>query len=185
MTSITEQENCPICIDQITDLHTTECDHKFCKCCIDRWLESHINCPLCRHQLIIEPTVELQEESIMMSMMRMMNELEDDIADEMARTGESEEVVRQRRILVQAEEQRVEQRLSEERFAEHQRQHEERFDEFQRQRALSVLTFISSTAIVSEPVSEPVSTISATQTRNQMRRLARRARQSRNRFGRR
>ena len=48
---------CSVClveIDEETDedpIEVTECNHRFHRACLQRWLEDHDNCPLCRHQL--------------------------------------------------------------------------------------------------------------------------------------
>ncbi len=43
--------SCPICLENISNKETTTCNHDFCKGCIDKWLEDHSSCPLCRHTL--------------------------------------------------------------------------------------------------------------------------------------
>jgi len=43
--------NCPICLEEMNEIHKTECNHEFCNQCIEKWLEDHYNCPLCRHKL--------------------------------------------------------------------------------------------------------------------------------------
>jgi hypothetical protein len=43
--------SCPICYDDIKDnIYITNCNHKFCKKCINKWFNNKINvtCPLCR-----------------------------------------------------------------------------------------------------------------------------------------
>jgi len=47
---------CLICWDEVDNLHVTSCNHHFCQACINKWLESHDNCPYCRSQL--KETVE-------------------------------------------------------------------------------------------------------------------------------
>ena len=42
------QETCSICLDTIDNLFVTNCGHYFHKRCIDRWLNTNDNCPLCR-----------------------------------------------------------------------------------------------------------------------------------------
>lgn len=42
------QETCSICLDTIDNLFVTNCGHYFHKHCIDRWLNTNDNCPLCR-----------------------------------------------------------------------------------------------------------------------------------------
>lgn len=42
-------EKCPICTDDITDIHTMNCcSQSFCKGCINTWLRENRTCPLCR-----------------------------------------------------------------------------------------------------------------------------------------
>ena len=40
--------DCSICLDKITNIFTTKCNHSFCNDCIDSWIRQHNNCPLCR-----------------------------------------------------------------------------------------------------------------------------------------
>lgn len=42
------EETCSICLDTIDDLFVTNCGHYFHKHCIDTWLNTSNNCPLCR-----------------------------------------------------------------------------------------------------------------------------------------
>ncbi|GFT96826.1 hypothetical protein NPIL_168911 [Nephila pilipes] len=43
---------CPVCLEHhVTLTVTTLCGHKFCRSCIQRWLTSHHNCPICRRKL--------------------------------------------------------------------------------------------------------------------------------------
>ena len=41
-------QNCPICLEEITDLSITHCGHKFCKECITSFLKRFNKCPNCR-----------------------------------------------------------------------------------------------------------------------------------------
>lgn len=40
--------DCIICQSPITVGTLTSCGHKFCKTCLDEWLSSHSNCPICK-----------------------------------------------------------------------------------------------------------------------------------------
>lgn len=42
------EETCSICLDTINNLFVTNCGHYFHKHCIDTWLNTRDNCPLCR-----------------------------------------------------------------------------------------------------------------------------------------
>ena len=39
---------CPICLVEINNIHTTICNHKFCQICIKNWLKTRNECPMCR-----------------------------------------------------------------------------------------------------------------------------------------
>lgn len=54
---MTNNNDCPICMDTISNEHITICNHKFCLNCINIWLVSHINCPICR-KIIKENTIQ-------------------------------------------------------------------------------------------------------------------------------
>lgn len=49
--------SCPICMESVckTVSTETECKHTFCTSCINKWLETKISCPMCRHQLKEDP----------------------------------------------------------------------------------------------------------------------------------
>ena len=44
--------NCPICVTDTNDYILTNCNHEFCKECINEWLNSNNNCPLCNYEFI-------------------------------------------------------------------------------------------------------------------------------------
>jgi len=44
-------EPCPICMENITDGITLNCNHQFCDGCITRWRQTRNNCPLCRSEI--------------------------------------------------------------------------------------------------------------------------------------
>lgn len=43
--------DCPICSEEINEYVETPCNHKFCKPCIERWIETNSICPCCRYQV--------------------------------------------------------------------------------------------------------------------------------------
>lgn len=55
--SIDSQEDCPICLDSMTDPVITLCTHIFCFACIEKVIEGQHKCPMCRAQL--EETTKL------------------------------------------------------------------------------------------------------------------------------
>ena len=44
-------ENCNICLDTISDT-ITECNHQFCKSCLNKWYTNKETCPYCRDYII-------------------------------------------------------------------------------------------------------------------------------------
>jgi hypothetical protein len=52
---VTEENTCAICQDVITEgsqVRTlNSCEHSFHIGCIDTWFQSHVNCPVCRHDI--------------------------------------------------------------------------------------------------------------------------------------
>lgn len=52
----TEEDNCPICLDLLTeDVYELNCKHSFHKNCIQRWLLTSTMCPLCRTHVDPDP----------------------------------------------------------------------------------------------------------------------------------
>ena len=46
------ENSCPICFDDNTEnLVTTPCKHIYHTACIEEWLKTHTNCPLCRKEI--------------------------------------------------------------------------------------------------------------------------------------
>lgn len=43
-------DTCPICIDKLgtDDTSTLRCGHMYHACCIYKWFDRNVNCPLCR-----------------------------------------------------------------------------------------------------------------------------------------
>lgn len=57
-TSMTEVENCTICYEDQNNPTKMKCNHSFCKVCIDKWLEKHSTCPICRAVVKERPHIE-------------------------------------------------------------------------------------------------------------------------------
>ena len=49
--SIESQEDCPICLDTLSDPIITKCAHVFCTSCLERVIETQHKCPMCRADL--------------------------------------------------------------------------------------------------------------------------------------
>lgn len=48
-------DECSICLEQFGyehSIHTTKCNHMFHNHCINTWMLTSINCPLCRSQIV-------------------------------------------------------------------------------------------------------------------------------------
>ncbi|KAL1841186.1 hypothetical protein VTJ49DRAFT_7355 [Mycothermus thermophilus] len=66
---IESQEECPVCMETMTDAVITHCKHSFCKPCITKVIDIQHKCPLCRAELaedkLVEPAPEhLAEEDV-------------------------------------------------------------------------------------------------------------------------
>ncbi|OCK82728.1 hypothetical protein K432DRAFT_292616 [Lepidopterella palustris CBS 459.81] len=63
--SIDSQDDCPICLDTLTDPVITCCAHVFCFACIERVVETQHKCPMCRAEMesMITTTVKPAKES--------------------------------------------------------------------------------------------------------------------------
>tara|TARA_Y100001933_G_C18746327_1_gene458008 strand:- start:97 stop:351 length:255 start_codon:yes stop_codon:yes gene_type:complete len=44
---------CPICFEDKQNTQKLDCEHTFCKKCIDTWLKGHNTCPCCRENTYI------------------------------------------------------------------------------------------------------------------------------------
>lgn len=59
---IESQEECPVCIDQLTSPIITACKHAFCGPCIRQVIQNQGKCPMCRAALtedhLVEPAPE-------------------------------------------------------------------------------------------------------------------------------
>lgn len=51
---------CQICYDdfEINKIKTTKCNHTFCKCCYNKWMETHNTCPMCRKIIFKVKTID-------------------------------------------------------------------------------------------------------------------------------
>ena len=50
--NIQNEDECSICYDEISNMKINKCEHKFCECCIKKWLtKSRSNCPTCRIEI--------------------------------------------------------------------------------------------------------------------------------------
>ncbi|KAL2267834.1 hypothetical protein VTJ83DRAFT_5111 [Remersonia thermophila] len=52
------QEECPVCMETMTDAVITHCKHSFCKPCIAKVIDIQHKCPLCRAELAEDKLVE-------------------------------------------------------------------------------------------------------------------------------
>ncbi len=63
---IESQEECPVCMEALTDPVITHCKHFFCRACISKVIEMQHKCPMCRAQLsedkLVEPAPEKSAE---------------------------------------------------------------------------------------------------------------------------
>ncbi len=50
--TINQPDECPICLDDFTDLRRLKCQHPFCDLCIKEWLENNNTCPSCRMDVV-------------------------------------------------------------------------------------------------------------------------------------
>lgn len=59
---IESQEECPVCMESLTNPVITHCKHVFCRACISRVIEIQHKCPMCRAELsednLVEPAPE-------------------------------------------------------------------------------------------------------------------------------
>ena len=47
---IDKAEDCPVCMEKKADV-LTDCNHQFCRGCIEKWYQDKKNCPLCRNNI--------------------------------------------------------------------------------------------------------------------------------------
>lgn len=45
------RENCPVCMNQMSDAMITSCGHVFCQSCVSQITSRRLNCPLCRGKI--------------------------------------------------------------------------------------------------------------------------------------
>jgi len=63
---IDSQEDCPVCMDSMTEPVITACTHVFCRPCIEKVIETQHKCPMCRAELaddtaLVEPAAAFGE----------------------------------------------------------------------------------------------------------------------------
>ena len=52
---------CSICYEEIKDCYDAiKCKHKFCKICLNTWLEQHNTCPMCRVNVVYVNSMKLK-----------------------------------------------------------------------------------------------------------------------------
>ncbi|KAI9667568.1 MAG: hypothetical protein M1821_000384 [Bathelium mastoideum] len=66
--SISNQEDCPICLETLKEPVITTCAHIFCNGCIERVIDTQHKCPMCRAELqdtevLVKPARDLGEEA--------------------------------------------------------------------------------------------------------------------------
>lgn len=66
--------DCSICLGEFNEDESLrllpKCNHTFHVVCIDRWLKSHSNCPLCRAKIIVPTTQETDHRFVVMNLDR-------------------------------------------------------------------------------------------------------------------
>ncbi|KAK3206188.1 hypothetical protein Dsin_020234 [Dipteronia sinensis] len=59
----TSATDCAVCLGEFEEgemlKHLPNCGHGFHSCCIDTWLESHSNCPLCRSNIVCDDQLSI------------------------------------------------------------------------------------------------------------------------------
>lgn len=65
---IESQEDCPVCMEPMTNPVITHCKHAFCRVCISKVVEIQHKCPMCRAELsedkLVEPAPEQSAEEV-------------------------------------------------------------------------------------------------------------------------
>ena len=82
---------CPICMDTFSNNRSvviTECNHTFDAACLNRWLEGHSNCPLCR-QPIYGRNITLMSQDQVNSLLRGNNSAQSTSLTERPASSES------------------------------------------------------------------------------------------------
>lgn len=80
-------DDCPICMCRFSHRFGKEldCGHSFHVVCIDRWLNSHINCPLCRFvdkKTVLKHHLEIE---MKIAEWKQMTQIDDETAEEIRR----------------------------------------------------------------------------------------------------
>lgn len=45
------EEDCPICMERLSDVKTLVCNHNYCRECMYTWCDRKGTCPMCREQI--------------------------------------------------------------------------------------------------------------------------------------
>ncbi|XP_020577332.1 E3 ubiquitin-protein ligase Os04g0590900-like [Phalaenopsis equestris] len=97
---INGDRDCSVCLGEFRDGDSLrllpKCSHAFHKSCIDTWLSSHSNCPLCRAGVIgpVEHTIaESEEEGELVVDVAAVQDLEEERELSEGRDGDDEDVV--------------------------------------------------------------------------------------------
>lgn len=62
----TEDNDCPVCLDHMTDPARTACGHEYHSECLAQWLSGNNSCPICRAELVRGVVADVQEAEIPM-----------------------------------------------------------------------------------------------------------------------
>ncbi|KAK6455703.1 associated with histones/Spt16/Pob3 [Scheffersomyces xylosifermentans] len=64
LSKITNSIECSICAELMHVPLTAECGHSFCYDCLFTWFQNKMNCPTCRHEITIKPSLNLHLKDI-------------------------------------------------------------------------------------------------------------------------
>ena len=72
--SMQEEFTCVICQELFVVAHTLTCSHSFCEGCIEQWMKSKKDCPICRKQITAKPVHSLVLDNAIDKMVEKMND---------------------------------------------------------------------------------------------------------------
>lgn len=55
------QNTCIICMGQLTEPVSLQCNHIFCFKCVERWMKNHTTCPFCRNETVKHQHIEFSD----------------------------------------------------------------------------------------------------------------------------